>query len=638
MKHIVLGTAGHVDHGKTALIKALTGVDTDRLKEEKERGITIELGFASLTLPGGQTLGVVDVPGHERFIKNMVSGAAGIDLVVLVIAADEGVMPQTKEHLHICSLLGLKKGLVALTKADLVDEDWRELVTEDIRTFLKGTFLEASPIVPVSALTGAGLQDLLHAVHQVASEIEEKGDAGLFRLPIDRVFSMKGFGTVVTGTLVSGNIRIGEDVTVLPLRISSRIRGMQVHNQSVSLAESGQRTAINLQGIEKATIARGDVLTRPGTLETTRRLDVYFDYLPTNEKKLKHRALVRFHAGASEVMARINFLDRDDIAPGDKAFAQLFLAVPAVVMAGDCFVIRSYSPVTTIGGGAVVDPLSRKHKRYSKQIIHELEQLQHGDDLGRIATMIERCSFSGIDLNELVIRTGFPQGHVKKRLEILFSNKQAILLDREETRVISFKVYQSLQERFLSDIRIFHEKFPLQEGMSREELRTKVGTFVSPRLFNAVMRNLEKNGRIVIDLENLRLPDHRVHLQGEMEDLRQALADLYRNAGLAPPSLKEVTEKFAAQKTRVGSVLNVMLKEGSLVKINEDLYFDQAALAKLREDYKILLMKEGKANPVSFKALTGLSRKFIIPLLEYFDMTKLTVRSGEHRILREKGN
>lgn len=638
MKHIVLGTAGHVDHGKTALIKALTGVDTDRLKEEKERGITIELGFASLTLPDGRTLGVVDVPGHERFIKNMVSGAAGIDLVIMVIAADEGVMPQTKEHLHICSLLGLKKGLVALTKVDLVDEDWRDLVTDDIRTFLKGTFLEASPIVPVSALTGAGLPDLLNELNQIAAGIEEKGDAGLFRLPIDRVFSMKGFGTVVTGTLVSGSIQTGEDVTVLPHRINSRIRGMQVHNQSVSLAESGQRTAINLQGIEKATIARGDVLTRPGTLETTRRLHVYFDYLPTNEKKLKHRALVRFHAGASEVMARINFLDRDDIAPGDKAFAQLFMASPTVVMAGDCFVIRSYSPVTTIGGGTVLDPLSRKHKRYSKRIIDELERLQHGDDLERIATIIDRSSFTGIDLRGLVIRTGLPQGQVKKRLEALFSQKQAILLDREETRVISFKVYQDLQERLISDIRTFHEKFPLQEGMSREELRTKVGSFVSPKLFNAILRDLEKSGGVVIDRENLRLPDHRVNLKGEMEDLRQVLSDLYRDAGLTPPSIREVVEKFAEQKPRVSSVLSVMLKDGSLIKINEDLCFDQAALAKLREDYKNLLQKDGKATPATFKELTGLSRKYIIPLLEYFDMIKLTVRSGEHRILRERGN
>jgi selenocysteine-specific elongation factor len=530
----------------------------------------------------------------------------------------------------------LKKGLVALTKADLVDADWQDLVIDDIRTFLKGTFLEASPIVPVSALTGAGLTDLLNALSKAASEIAEKSDAGLFRLPIDRVFSIKGFGTVVTGTLVSGNIRTGEDVTVLPHRITSRIRGIEVHNQSVSLAESGQRTAINLQGIEKATIARGDVLTRPGTLEATRRLDVYIDYLPVNEKKLKNRAIVRFHTGASEVMARISFLDRDDIAPGDKAFAQLFLALPAVVMAGDRFVIRSYSPVTTIGGGAVIDPLSRKHKRYSDRIIQELDRLHHGDELEQMATVIDRSSFTGINLQGLVIRTGLPQGQVKKRLEALFSQKQAVLLDREEIRAISCKIYQDLQEKLFSDIRTFHEKFPLQEGMSREELRTKVGSFVGPKLFNAVMRDLEKSGRIIIDRENLRLPDHRVNLQGEMEDLRQAIAGLYRKAGLTPPSFKEVMEKFAEQKSRVSSVLNVMLKDGSLIKISEDLNFDQEVLAKLREDYKNMLLREGKSSPASFKELTGLSRKYIIPLLEYYDMTKLTVRSGEHRILREK--
>jgi len=638
MKHIILGTAGHVDHGKTALIKALTGVDTDRLKEEKERGITIELGFASLTLPDGQILGVVDVPGHERFIKNMVSGAAGIDLVIMVIAADEGVMPQTREHLHICSLLGLKKGLVALTKVDMVDKDWCGLVTDDIRTFLQGTFLETCPIVPVSALTGAGLPDLLNALSHIVVELEEKNDAGLFRLPIDRVFSIKGFGTVVTGTLISGQIRTGEDVMILPRRISSRIRGMQVHNLSVNLAESGQRTAVNLQGVDKTMIERGDVLMRPGTLETTRRLDVFFEYLAANEKKLKNRALVRFHAGASEIMARISFLDHDDIAPGDRVFAQLFMAVPAVAMAGDHFVIRSYSPVTTIGGGVVIDPLARKHKRYSDGIMRELKRLQHGDDLEKIETVIDRSSFTGIDLQGLVIRTGIPQNQVKKRLESLFSQKRAILLGREETRVVSGSVYQDLQEKLMSEIRAFHEEFPLQEGMSREELRTKAGSFVSPRLFNAVLRDLEKNDRIILDRENLRLPDHRVNLHGEMEDLRQAIAEVYRSAGLMPPSMREISEKFADRKSRVGSVLNVMLKDGSLIKINEDLCFDQATLVKLREDYKKLLLKDGKTTPASFKELTGLSRKYIIPLLEYFDMTKLTVRSGEYRILREKGN
>lgn len=638
MKHIVLGTAGHVDHGKTALIKALTGIDTDRLKEEKERGITIELGFASLVLPDGRTLGVVDVPGHERFIKNMVSGAAGIDLVVMVIAADEGVMPQTKEHLQICSLLGLKKGIVALTKADLVDEDWRDLVREDIRTFLKNTFLQASPIVSVSAVTGEGMQDLIAALQQAASEIEEKREADLFRLPIDRVFSMKGFGTVVTGTLVSGNIRAGEEVAILPRKTGARIRGIQVHNEAVSMAESGQRTAINLQGIERDAIVRGDVLTRPGTLEPTRRLDIYFEYLATNEKKLKHRALVRFHAGTSEAMARIFFLDRDDIAPGDRAFAQLFLPQPSVVMAGDRFVVRSYSPVTTIGGGSVVDPLARKHRRYEDQILHGLEHLQHGDDLERIAAMIERSAPTGIDLHELIIRTGLPQNRVEKGLEILISKKQALLLDRDETRVISFKVHQDTQGKIISEVRTFHDRFPLQDGMSKEELRTRVGSFISSKLFNTALRDLEKDNRIVIEREILRLPGHRVHLQGELMDLRLSIADLYRKAGLAPPTVKEIFEKFISQKTAAGNVLNVLLKEGTLVKVTEDLYFDQQALAALRENYRNLLLKEGKATPVSFKALTGLTRKYIIPLLEYFDMTKLTVRSGEHRILREKGN
>jgi selenocysteine-specific elongation factor len=638
MKHIVLGTAGHVDHGKTALIKAITGVDTDRLKEEKERGITIELGFASLILPDGQTLGVVDVPGHERFIRNMVSGAAGIDLVMMVIAADEGVMPQTKEHLQICSLLGLKKGLIALTKTDLVDEDWRDLVSDDIRTFLKGSFLESSPLVPVSALTGAGLPDLLNAIRELASEIEGKNDAGLFRLPIDRVFSMKGFGTVVTGTLVSGQVRTGEDVIVLPNGIEARIRGIQVHNQNTGLAESGQRTAINLQGVEKDAIARGDVLVRPGTLQPTRRLDIHFRYLPTNDKKLKNRALVRFHTGTSEVMARISLLDREEIAPGEETFAQLFLALPSVVMAGDHFVIRSYSPVTTTGGGIVMDPLSKKHKRHSMQIRQELEQLKDGDDQERMATVIERSAFSGIDIRELIIRTGLSPGTIRARLETFFSQKKAILLDRDETRVISVRAHHDAREKFISEVRFFHEKFPLREGMPREELRTRIGSFASPKLFHAVMRDLEKTGRIVIDRENLRLPEHRVNLQGEMEELNKTLAELYRSAGLTPPSLREVLDKFPGQKTRTGSVLNVMLKDGTLVKVNEDLYFDQAALARLREDYRNLLLREGKATPVSFKALTGLSRKFIIPLLEYFDMTKLTVRSGEHRILREKGN
>jgi len=367
MKHFVLGTAGHVDHGKTALIKALTGTDTDRLKEEKKRGITIELGFASLALPSGQTLGIVDVPGHEKFIKNMVSGAAGIDLVMMVIAADEGIMPQTKEHLQICSLLGISKGLVALTKIDLVEEEWLELVQSEITEFLKGTFLEDAPIVPVSATKQKGLSDLVKAIYTTVSKIDEKANDGIFRLPVDRVFTMKGFGTVVTGTLVSDHIKTNEEVEILPRNTTVRIRGLQVHNQPVDEAWVGQRTAINLQGIEKSAIERGNVLVRPKTVWPSQRLDIYVEFLASNSKSIKNRALVRLHTGTSEIIARITLLDKDELAPGQDGFAQLVLASKGVVVAGDHFVLRSYSPVTTIGGGRIIDPLPLKHKRQNKK-------------------------------------------------------------------------------------------------------------------------------------------------------------------------------------------------------------------------------------------------------------------------------
>ncbi|MDO8785675.1 MAG: selenocysteine-specific translation elongation factor, partial [Syntrophales bacterium] len=409
MKHIILGTAGHVDHGKTALIRALTGIDTDRLKEEKERGITIDLGFASLSLESGQKLGIVDVPGHERFVKNMVAGAAGIDIVALAIAADEGVMPQTREHLHICSLLGIKRGLVALTKIDLVDEDWLELVTDDVSKFLKGTFLESSPIAPLSALTGAGLPEFLAALDLISSEMEGEYDTGVFRLPIDRVFTMKGFGTVVTGALTSGQVKVAEGVEILPKKLTAKIRGIQVHNQNVTMGEAGQRIAINLQGVEKAIISRGEVLARPETLEASSRLDVHFEYLASAGKKLKNRTLVRFHAGTSEIIARLILLDRDEIEPGEKTYAQLVLGSPAVTMARDRFVIRSYSPVTTIGGGMIIDPLPKKQKRYAEKALHECSLLHEGTFEERTRTIIERAGFEGINIQRLVMRTGIHQ-------------------------------------------------------------------------------------------------------------------------------------------------------------------------------------------------------------------------------------
>jgi selenocysteine-specific elongation factor len=636
MKHLVLGTAGHVDHGKTALIKALTGVDTDRLKEEKERGITIELGFASLALPSGQTLGIVDVPGHEKFIKNMVSGAAGIDLVLMVIAADEGIMPQTKEHLHICSLLGITRGLVALTKTDLVETDWLELVKSEITEFLHGSFLENASVVPVSAVKQEGLADLINAIDAAASLIDEKADDAIFRLPVDRVFTMKGFGTVATGTLVSDRIKTGEEVQILPAGFTARIRGIQVHNQPVEEAWSGQRTAINLQGVEKSSISRGDVLVRPQTVWPSQRLDIFVEYLAANAKNLKNRALVRLHTGTSEVIARIILLTKDELPPGEKAFAQLVLVNKTVVVTGDHFVLRSYSPVTTIGGGRIIDPQPAKHKRLNEKIIGDLQQLQNGSLPEIISIIMERTGFSGISLQGLAFRSGVSVRKVKEVLEDLFSRHKAVLLDGEDTMVISEIFYNRLGELIIRNITAYHEKNPLKEGISKEELKAALGRPVSTKLFNMALRSLGKKEIIVSDKDNLRLAGHQVQLTGALDSVRLTIADIYQKAGLTPPALADVIAGFKDQRAKAQSIIKLMLKDGELIKINEDLCFAREALGKLREDYKALLVKDGKATPTSFKELTGLSRKYIIPLMEYFDMNKLTVRVGDHRILREK--
>ncbi len=636
MKHFVLGTAGHVDHGKTALIKALTGVDTDRLKEEKQRGITIELGFASLTLPSGQTLGIVDVPGHEKFIKHMVSGAAGIDVVLLVIAADEGIMPQTKEHLHICSLLGISQGIIALTKTDLVDQDWLVLVQSEINDFFKGTFLESAPVIPVSAVKREGLSELIQALDTTIGKIAEKTDDGIFRLPVDRVFTMKGFGTIVTGTLVSDHIKTGEEVQILPENISARIRGIQVHNQPVEEAWTGQRTAINLQGIEKTLVERGNVLVRPRSVRPTQRLDVFVEYIPSNTKNLKNRSLVRLHTGTSEIISRIILLEKDELAPGQKGFAQLVLSEKDVVVAGDHFVLRSYSPVTTIGGGQVIDPLPKKHKRLNRKIIDDLNLLQKGTLSEKISVMLERNGFTGINLQNMAFRLGMKAKKIKDTLDTLFSDRTAFLLDSDDTTVISARFFNQLEEIIVGHITDYHKKNPLKEGVSKEELKVSVGNDVAPKLFNMVLNSLNKKGVVVSDKETVRSTKHQVELAGDLDSLRREIAGIYRESSLTPPFLTDVINKFGDRKNKARSIISLMLKEGELIKINEELCFSGACLNELRNSYKAMLIKEGKATPASFKDLTGLSRKYIIPLMEYFDMDKLTVRVGDHRVLREK--
>jgi selenocysteine-specific elongation factor len=558
-------------------------------------------------------------------------------MVILVIAADEGVMPQTREHLHICSLLGIKRGIVTVTKIDVVDKEWLDLVTDDIHKFIKGTFLETSPVVPVSSVTGAGIKDLLDALSSVASEIEKESESGLFRLPVDRVFTMKGFGTVVTGTLISGDIKLGEDVEILPQGVIAKVRGIQIHNQSATTAEAGQRTAINLQGVEKTTIVRGDVLARPQTLSPSIRLDLYIEYLSSNTKKLKNRDLARFHVGTNEVIGRIILLGCEEMEPGSEGFAQIILESSIAAMARDRFVIRSYSPITTIGGGVILDPLPvKKHKRNSEKILREFDLLYSGTDSERVAVIIERSGIEGIEFRQLVIRTGMHQNLLRNMVKSMCSKGQAIVIDADDSRIISFPVYQNLKNRMLLETREYHEKYPLKEGISKGELRNIVGQLISTRLFNMAVKDLENRKEIVVDRENLRISGHSVDLKGELDDLRVEINGIYIGAGLTPPTIKEVMEKYADRKNMIESVINVMLKEGSLIKINEDLYYHRDVLIRLRENYKNILMKDGKATPASFKELTGLSRKFIIPLMEYFDITKLTIRAGDHRIPREK--
>lgn len=636
MKHFVLGTAGHVDHGKTALIKALTGVDTDRLKEEKQRGITIELGFASLTLPSGQTLGIVDVPGHEKFIKNMVSGAAGIDVVLMVIAADEGVMPQTREHLHICSLLGIARGIIALTKTDLVEKDWLTLVHSEIIDFIKGTFLEGAPVVPVSAVKKEGLTKLIEALDSTTNQLAEKMDDGIFRLPVDRVFTMKGFGTVVTGTLVSDHIKTGEEVQILPENIAARIRGIQIHNQPVDEAWSGQRTAINLQGIEKSVINRGNVLVRPKTVWATQRLDVFVEYLASNAKALKNRSLVRLHTGTSEIISRIIILEKDELTPGQKGFAQLVLSNKDVVVAGDHFVLRSYSPVTTIGGGKIIDPLPKKHKRLNNKVIEELNSLRQANLPEKISVILERTGFTGISLQRLAFRLGIKAKIIREALESLLSNKKAFLLESDDMTVISAHFFNQLEDVIVKNVTVYHKNHPLKGGMSKEELKGSLENDISPKLFNMVMSSLNKKGTIVSDKDNVRLAEHQVELAGDLNSLRKEIAGIYSQAGLTPPSLNDVMNHFKDRKTKAQSIIHLMLKDGDLIKINEELCFWSESLNNLRNDYKAMLMKDGKATPATFKDLTGLSRKYIIPLMEYFDMNKLTVRIDDHRVLRKQ--
>ncbi|MDO9081821.1 MAG: selenocysteine-specific translation elongation factor [Humidesulfovibrio sp.] len=632
---VIMGTAGHIDHGKTTLVKALTGIDCDRLAEEKKRGITIELGFAFMDLPGGKRLGVVDVPGHERFVKNMVAGAAGIDFVVLVIAADEGVMPQTREHLEICSLLGIQSGVVALTKVDMVEPDWLMMVEEEVAGYLKGSFLDGAPIVPVSAHTGQGLDALKAELASLAEAFQPHRRSDLFRLPVDRVFTMKGYGTVVTGTLVSGKVRVGEDVAVYPKGLVSKVRTLQSHGAQVEEVAAGSRTAVNLTGLEVEQLTRGDVLARPGSLFPSPFWDVELSCLKSSPRSIKHRKEVHFHHGAREVMARVYMLEGEALEPGQTAICRIRFAEPLAGVFGDRVVARSFSPLRTVAGGRLLSPLPHRVKRFS-QAVETLRSLGAGEPEHVVQAQLELAGNAGLSFAQLLVASSMESKALDKALQLMGGRQEAFLIDREARTYVSGQVAQTLSAGLLAHLAEFHAREPMKLGVARGGLSSTWGRRLSPKLFHFVLEGLLRKGQVASDQEMLRLPGHRVSLASDAASLRQKLLDAYTAGGLTPPNMKDVLDPLGLTFKEAAAVFKVLQDEGRLVKIKEEMYFDAAAVAGLQDKIVAFFATHEDMNPQDFRVVSELSRKYAIPLLEYFDKEKLTVRVGDNRRLRKR--
>ncbi len=636
---MIIGTAGHIDHGKTSLVKALTGIDTDRLKEEKRRGITLELGFAHLRLDDGTEAGVVDVPGHERFVKAMAAGAGGVDLAVLVVAADEGVMPQTREHLDICRLLGVKAGVIALTKSDTLEElgeEWLSLVKADLVALAADTFLEGAPVVPCSSRTGQGLEALRVALTRAAQGLPRRPVDGPAFLPVDRVFTIKGFGTVVTGTLLSGALAVEESAALLPGRPGPfRVRGLQVHGEGVRQAQAGQRTAVNLTGVEPEDLARGMVLVRAGELPETRMLDVELSLLPAVEAPLPRRRKLLLHLGTAQVEATVALLDLDKLEPGETGLAQLRLAAPLAALVGQRFILRGSRALpgrgATVAGGRVLSITPPRRRKGASAVVAPLLEADAGE---HVAWLLRQAGYRGLMQAELFGRSALPPKVLTRALELLGSRGGALLVDRDKRLYLSGEVFEGLKKRALALLSTFHEREPMREGLSREELRQRLSPELDGRLFQKVAQALVEAGQAELDKEVMRLKGRGRTLTVRDEGARARVAAELAAAGLAPPTLSELTQKLHLEAARLLELLKVLVTEGLAVRVSEELHFDAGALAGLRERLVAHLREHKEISTQAFKELVGQSRKFVIPLSEYFDREKVTLRVGEKRVLR----
>ncbi|HEY7869151.1 MAG TPA: selenocysteine-specific translation elongation factor, partial [Methylomirabilota bacterium] len=589
-------------------------------------------GFAFFEEPDGLVIEIVDVPGHERFVKNMLAGAGGIDLALLVVAADEGVMPQTREHLAICQLLRIKSGLVALSKADLAEPEWIELVQDDVRRALEPTFLAGCPIVPVSVKTGAGLAELRAALAALARAVPAKDPDRTARLPIDRVFTVKGFGTVVTGTLIAGRLAVDERVEVYPRGVQSKVRGLQVHGHAVEQAAAGQRTAVNLQGVERAAIERGDVLAPAGTLTPTLMLDGTLELLADAPRPLKTRDRVRFHVGTQEVMARVLPVGRPELAPGETSHARFRLEAPVVALPGDRFVVRSYSPIVTIGGGTVLDIAPPRFKRRGPALAAHLDLLAGGGPPEVLEEHLKQAGVAGARVADLRARTPFGPALLRGLLDRLQQEGRLLAVDREW--YLHRDASDRLRAQTLALLETFHAEHPLRAGISREELRSRVGN-AQERVFAQLLTVLESEGLVRSERDQVRLGAHRIRLSAEQDRVVKGLEADFRAAGAAPPSPDEALARWGVKGTEKHELFQILVADRTLLRVKESLFFHAAALRTIQDQLVALLRQKNEIGPADFKDLFGVSRKYAIPLMEYFDAQRVTMRVGERRVLRE---
>ncbi len=634
-KHIIIGTAGHVDHGKTALIRALTGIETDRHPEERERGMSIDLGFAHLTLPSGIVAGIVDVPGHERFVHNMLAGAAEVDMVLFVVAADEGIMPQTLEHLHILQLLQAKRGIIVLTKRDLVDDEWLALVQEDVSEKVKGTFLDGAPMVPVSSVTGEGLKELLQQMDAIAQEVPPKDTSRPLRLPIDDVFIKAGFGTIVRGAIFSGTVRVGDEVEIVPKGIRARVRSLHAYGKPLEIAVAGQRAAMNLGGVEREGVERGDVVTEPGTLIATDRLDVQVRLLPPSAffssltiTALKHGAPIRLHIGTAERIGRIFFFDRPQLALGEETFAEIRLDKPVPCAWGDLFVLRTYSPMITLGGGRLVEPKAPVRRRRKET---EVERLQHKatSEHSYLQSLLSEHE-QGIPVHEIAQRLFLSPQRVQELVGESLKSGEAWLLPNQI--LISTAQVMRWQKQLQDRLAQFHAERPLRRGMTKEQLRVLLDPQPSHATFEALLDRFAREGVVVVERETVRLPSHEVRLTEAQQEWAKQMEQRVRQAGFAPPEVEELLAEFP-DRTQAMDLLSLLVDQGRLVRVAEFVVHPEV-VEEAKQLAQRLCQQHGSFTASQFREAANTTRKYAVPLLEFLDHLGITVRRGDVRVLR----